>query len=65
MDLAVLRLLPRVMHVTLATGRPEGEWQAPGATDRWRQRTLEFIRNPVPVWPAWYPPAAGVDGPRQ
>lgn len=64
MDLAVLRLLPRVMHVTLATGRPEGEWQAPGAADRWRQRTLEFIRNPVPVWPTWYAPAAGIGGVR-
>ncbi|HWK88350.1 MAG TPA: hypothetical protein VNP72_00095 [Longimicrobium sp.] len=51
LELAVLRLLPRVMHVTLATGRPEGEGQLPGATERWRRRTQEFISRPPPEYP--------------
>jgi hypothetical protein len=57
MELAVLRTLPRVMHVTLATGRPEGEWQPRGAAERWRQLTRDFIRNPVPRYPALQPAA--------
>ncbi|HEU0015928.1 MAG TPA: hypothetical protein VFQ45_19780 [Longimicrobium sp.] len=51
LELAVLRLLPRVMHVTLATGRPEGEGQLPGATERWRRRTQQFIAGPPPEHP--------------
>ena len=55
-EIAVLRTLPRVMHVTLATGRPEGEWQPPRALETWRRLTLDFIRNPVPRYPALQPP---------
>lgn len=59
-EVAALRTLARVQHVTLATGRPEGEWQAPGALARWRQRTVDFIRSPVPAYPAWYDPAVQI-----
>jgi hypothetical protein len=55
-ELAVLRLLPRVMHVTLATGRPEGEWQPRGAAEEWRRRTRDFISRPVPFYPTVQPP---------
>jgi hypothetical protein len=55
-ELAVLRLLPRVMHVTLATGRPEGEWQPPGAAEEWRRRTRDFLSRPVPFYPTVQPP---------
>ncbi len=54
-ELAVLRLLPRVMHVTLATGRPEGEWQPPGAAEEWRRRTRDFLSRPVPFYPTVQP----------
>jgi hypothetical protein len=56
-EIAVLRTLPRVMHVTLATGRPEGEWQPPRALDEWRRRTREFISNPVPFHPTLQQPS--------
>lgn len=45
LELAVLRLIPRVPHVTLATGRPDGEFQPPGALVRWRQLTQAFISD--------------------
>ncbi|HYJ79505.1 MAG TPA: hypothetical protein VEW03_07900, partial [Longimicrobiaceae bacterium] len=56
MELAVLRTVPRVMHVTLATGRPEGDWP-PRRTEFWRQLTREFVRGPVPRYPELQPPA--------
>lgn len=56
LELAVLRTLPRVMHVTLATGRPEGEWQAADALEHWRRRTRDFISQPVPYYPTLQPP---------
>jgi hypothetical protein len=52
MEIAVLRTLPRVMHVTLATGRPEDEWQERGAVERWRGATRDFLARPVPHYPA-------------
>lgn len=55
LELAVLRTLPRVMHVTLATGRPENDWP-PRRTELWRQLTRDFVRNPVPRYPALQPP---------
>jgi hypothetical protein len=57
LEQAVLRTLPRVMHVTLATGRPEGEWQPPRALEHWRRMTREFISNPVPFYPTLQTPA--------
>jgi hypothetical protein len=56
-ELAVLRTLPRVMHVTLATGRPEGEWQPPRAIERWRRLARDFVSNPVPRYPVLTPPS--------
>jgi hypothetical protein len=76
-EVAVLRTLPRVMHVTLATGRPEGEWQPPRAVDHWRRLTREFVMNPVPYYPTLQPfaipfpdripvpPLPGVDAPEE
>ena len=55
-EIAVLRTLPRVMHVTLATGRPDGEWQGPRALETWRRLTREFISGPVPYYPELQPP---------
>lgn len=55
-ELAVLRTVPRVMHVTLATGRPEGEPQPRGAAEEWRRRTRDFLARPVPFYPALQPP---------
>ena len=57
LDVAALRTLPRVMHVTLATGRPEGEYQPPGAAARWRDRERAFAANPLPHYPTWHAPA--------
>ncbi|HEX5727549.1 MAG TPA: hypothetical protein VFX98_18900 [Longimicrobiaceae bacterium] len=48
MELAVLRLLPRVPHVTLETGRPVDEAPIPGMPDHWRELTVEFIARPRP-----------------
>lgn len=56
-EIAVLRTLPRVMHVTLATGRPEGEWQPPRAVETWRRATREFVTNPVPYYPTLQQPS--------
>jgi hypothetical protein len=55
-EVAVLRTLPRVMHVTLATGRPEGEYQPRGALEHWRRATRDFVSQPVPFYPALQPP---------
>jgi hypothetical protein len=43
MEVAVLRLLPRVPHVTLETGRPWDERPIPGMPDYWRQLTAIFL----------------------
>jgi hypothetical protein len=51
LELAVLRLIPRVPHVTLATGRPDGELQPLGALARWRQLTQIFISEPFSPLP--------------
>ena len=48
MELAVLRLVPRVPHVTLETGRPFGEPGIPGMPHYWRELTAEFITRPRP-----------------
>lgn len=56
-ELAIMRTLPRVMHVTLATGRPEGEWQPPRAVENWRRMTRDFVSNPVPYYPTLTPPS--------
>lgn len=55
-EVAVLRTLPRVMHVTLATGRPDGEYQPRGALEDWRRRARDFVSQPVPFYPALQPP---------
>lgn len=64
-ELAVLRLLPRVQHVTLATGRPEGEPSTPESLRRWRLLEEEFVSSryvppPEIVLPAPPRPAARV-----
>jgi hypothetical protein len=56
-ELAVLRTLPRVMHVTLATGRPEGEPQPPRALADWQRRARDFAAGPLPRHPALQPPS--------
>jgi hypothetical protein len=50
MEIAVLRLLPRVPHVTLATGRPYDEQPIPGMPNHWRELTAIFLSRWVP-WP--------------
>jgi hypothetical protein len=55
LELAVLRLIPRVPHVTLATGRPEGEPQPPGAAYRWFQLAQAFVADPFSPLPATDP----------
>jgi len=50
MEIAVLRLLPRVPHVTLATGRPYDEPPIPGMPNHWRELTAIFLARWVP-WP--------------
>lgn len=50
MEIAVLRLLPRVPHVTLATGRPYDEPPIPGMPNHWRELTAIFLTRWVP-WP--------------
>jgi len=55
-ELAVLRTLPRVMHVTLATGRPEGEVNTARSLEEWRRRTRAFADGPAPYHPALQPP---------
>ncbi|HET7462282.1 MAG TPA: hypothetical protein VFJ82_13600 [Longimicrobium sp.] len=51
MEVAVLRLLPRVPHVTLATGRPYDEPPIPGMPNHWRELTALFLSRWVP-WPS-------------
>ncbi|HEX8213552.1 MAG TPA: hypothetical protein VF584_25505 [Longimicrobium sp.] len=55
LELAVLRLIPRVPHVTLATGRPDGELQPLGALARWRHLTQIFISEPFSPLPVTDP----------
>ncbi|HSU14708.1 hypothetical protein [Longimicrobium sp.] len=43
MEIAVLRLLPRVPHVTLETGRPSDETPIPGMPNYWRELTSLFL----------------------
>ncbi|HEX8903734.1 MAG TPA: hypothetical protein VF771_02690, partial [Longimicrobiaceae bacterium] len=43
MEVAVLRLLPRVPHVTLETGRPYDEQPIPGMPNYWRELTADFL----------------------
>ncbi|MBD0320142.1 MAG: hypothetical protein ICV87_07410 [Gemmatimonadetes bacterium] len=52
LELAVLRLIPRVPHVTLATGRPDGEPQPLSALHRWRQLAQTFISESFTPLPA-------------
>ncbi|MFL5540851.1 MAG: hypothetical protein ACJ8J0_17805 [Longimicrobiaceae bacterium] len=49
MEVAVLRLLPRVPHVTLETGRPYDEQPIPGMPNYWRELTALFIAR----WEPW------------
>ncbi|HET7228386.1 MAG TPA: hypothetical protein VFJ16_00145 [Longimicrobium sp.] len=44
----MLRLLPRVPHVTLATGRPYDEQPIPGMPNHWRELTTIFLSRWVP-----------------
>jgi hypothetical protein len=48
MEIAVLRLLPRVPHVTLATGRPYDEQPIHGMPNHWRELTAIFLSRWVP-----------------
>jgi hypothetical protein len=56
-EIAVLRTLPRVSHVTLGTGRPDDEEHTRGATEHWRRQTREFISRPAPRHPSLPSPA--------
>lgn len=49
MEVAVLRLLPRVPHVTLETGRPYDEAPIPGMPNHWRELTALFLAR----WDPW------------
>jgi hypothetical protein len=51
MEIAVLRLLPRVPHVTLETGRPYDEQPIPGMPNYWRELTSIFLSRWV-AYPA-------------
>ena len=61
MELAVLRLIPRVPRVTLATGRPVDETPIPGMDRYWRELEAEFITRlrPYPIR-SWSPPTAAL-----
>ena len=63
LEVAVLRTLPRVMHVTLATGRPEGEPSTQLSREMWLQRTREFVSGPVSSYPTAQDPATGAPQP--
>jgi hypothetical protein len=63
-EVAVLRTLARVQHVTLATGRPEGEGATYGGAEGWRRATAAFLAGPPPRTPAPGAPAFGLPGPR-
>lgn len=45
-DIAVLRVFPRVPEVTLATGRPADEWVAPQQRPQLHARSADFARMP-------------------
>lgn len=49
---ALLRLLPRVPHVTLATGRPSDERPDPDALAAYRLHTRAFAAAPFVAYPA-------------
>jgi hypothetical protein len=49
MEVAVLRLLPRVPHVTLETGRPYDERPIPGMPNYWRELTALFLARWAPL----------------
>jgi hypothetical protein len=60
MELQIMRTVPRVPHVTLETGRPDGEPPVPGGL-RWHQeRERAFLAEPAVGVPALMPsvPAA-------
>jgi hypothetical protein len=46
LEVAVLRLLPRVPHVTLATGRPDGEFVSRARSEDLRRRSHAFAAEP-------------------
>lgn len=48
LEVALLRLLPRVPVVTLATGRPDDESPTRTALREFRERAREFISQPLP-----------------
>lgn len=52
LDVAVLRMLPRVTEVTLATGRPADEWVMPQHLPLLRQSSVEFAQMPFVPEPA-------------
>ena len=49
MEVAVLRLLPRVPHVTLATGRPVDETPIPGMPRYWQELAALFVARWEPI----------------
>jgi hypothetical protein len=59
MELAVLRLVPRVPHVTLETGRPFDEPQIPGMRSYWRDLEAEFAGSRLRPFPRLEPAARG------
>ncbi len=56
-ELAVMRLLPRVPHVTLATGRPDDERPTPLEVAAFRVRSLEWTSSPLAPVPVLFPVA--------
>jgi hypothetical protein len=46
LELSVLRLLPRVPHVTLATGRPDGEFVSRAWREELQRRSFTFAAEP-------------------
>jgi hypothetical protein len=57
-ELAVMRMVPRVPHVTLATGRPADESPTREALARWRQLGREFAASPFEPLPLVEPARA-------
>jgi hypothetical protein len=49
MEIAVLRLLPRVPYVTLESGRPADEPPIPGMPRYWHQLMAEFLARWTPL----------------
>lgn len=58
-EVALLRLFPRVPVVTLATGRPDGEWMTPPRLRLLRQIVARFAHAPVPTLMAPRPVGSG------